>query len=211
VLVGATYNAESFTVHEDVICERSNFVKSAVTKGWAETQSKTVTISEFDAVAFKIYLESLYGHGDEVAKFTSSYIDDLVAASADEKNHDNGQLTVNVLGLAKLWLLGDFLGDIKFQNEVMAGILEESNGGDETVGITAFCYIWNNAAAQSPLHKWADDYKLSTICFDDLEFEDTAGFEYPRSSVMKWLKYYATCAIGPERPQEMELSSYLAE
>jgi hypothetical protein len=209
VLVGATYNAESFTVHEDVICERSNFVKSAVTKGWAETQSKTVTISEFDAVAFKIYLESLYGHGDEVAKFTSSYIDDLV--SADEKNHDNGQLTVNVLGLAKLWLLGDFLGDIKFQNEVMAGILEESNGGDETVGITAFCYIWNNAAAQSPLHKWADDYKLSTICFDDLEFEDTAGFEYPRSSVMKWLKYYATCAIGPERPQEMELSSYLAE
>jgi hypothetical protein len=208
VLVGA--EAESFTVHEDVICERSSFIKSAVTKGWAETQSKTVTVSECEAVAFKIYLESLYGHGDEVAEFTFSYIDDLV--HVDERPHDDGddtELTVHVLGLAKLWVLGDFLGDVRFQNEVMVGILEESNSGDEDVGITVFDYVRNNTAAESPLHKWADDYKLSTMTPETLEFEDGEGFEYPRSSVMSWLKYYASNRGRPDRPREMDLVTYI--
>lgn len=125
MLVGVA--KESFTVHEDIICARSNFFKAAVSKDWKEAGSKTVNLPEQTPAVFKAYLESVYFPNADLLELVKSHAHDLVLNSEDRFKKDI-VLAKAGHGLVKLYLLGDFVGDVLLKNEIIRAIVEGCNG-----------------------------------------------------------------------------------
>jgi hypothetical protein len=60
VLVGADDAAETFTVHEKLICERSEFFHKTLDGDWKEAQDRVVELPKDDPKIFQLYISSLY-------------------------------------------------------------------------------------------------------------------------------------------------------
>jgi hypothetical protein len=101
VCVGNGDDKKDFTVHRSFATKSSNFLQAALKheSGWKENREKRVSITETKPVDFEVYLEWVY---------TSQLI------SRDTKTEqDRGAM------LVRLYILGDFLDDAKFCNNVV--------------------------------------------------------------------------------------------
>ena len=128
VLVGVA--KESFTVHEDIICARSNLFKAAVSKDWKEAGSKTVNLPEQSPAVFKAYLESVYFPIANLLELVEAHADELVPEHQDHfKDKESVIKAKNGHALIKLYVLGSFLGDTLFKNETIKAMVEGWNDG----------------------------------------------------------------------------------
>lgn len=122
VLVGEA--AESFIVHQDLICASSEFFRAAVSQGRTEAEAKKVHLHEQNPAAFNIYLDWLYDGERDVVEMNDlalNYAEELVAA---EERIPERILPSKLSGpaLCKLWVLGDFLDDLEFKKDVVGWI-----------------------------------------------------------------------------------------
>lgn len=59
-VVGQGDNKRDFIVHEELICESSEFFRKALAGNWKETQDRIVKLPEDDPDMFALYLQAVY-------------------------------------------------------------------------------------------------------------------------------------------------------
>jgi hypothetical protein len=60
VVVGGEAKNQTFSVHEGLICSRSDFFKNAMKEPWLEAEERKVSLAEEEPDVFALYLELLY-------------------------------------------------------------------------------------------------------------------------------------------------------
>lgn len=60
VRVGQQPQHKDFTVHEDLICSRSEFFKNAMNGSWRESDERMIPLPEDEPGTFALYLSLLY-------------------------------------------------------------------------------------------------------------------------------------------------------
>ncbi|KAJ5512379.1 hypothetical protein N7463_001931 [Penicillium fimorum] len=126
IMVGAS--KKPFHVHESIICTSSLFFKMAMSGPWKESEEHTIELPEDDPITFAVYSHWLY-----YAK-----IPVIVEDAANEKPSQVSAQEYN--DLAKAYVLGDKLLDVKFQNYAIDAIIERRFTPDAKTGK---CYLPN--------------------------------------------------------------------
>ena len=139
VLVGV--EKARFMIHTDTICARSEFFKAACNEHWQEGQEMVVPLPDAQPETFQMYMDLIFG----------------------SLAYDNESSS---LPLIKLYILSDFLGDVKSRNRAMQLLLSpEQRKCPSTVSVD---FIWKHTAPGCLLRKWAVDMiaaKLGPVHF----------------------------------------------
>ena len=125
VAVGKDDGKESFVVHEDLFSARSTFIKAAVAKGWKEAEEKTLCLPEHRAIVFKCYLEAAYSRNLDLVVLAKENADTIVSDEEDDFDAHPQFRALAKTGhaLVRFYMLGGFLGDVAFKNEVVKAVL----------------------------------------------------------------------------------------
>ena len=189
VLVGE--KEQSFIVHQDIICASSEFFRAAVSKGWQEEETKTVRLREHSPAAFKIYLEWLY-----VGKDGDVDLEALALTYADELIPEDERIPETILprlfaghALCKLWMLGDFLDDEKFNDDVIAWVHNDVHGHQLGQAAAALEFIWENAGdcEKSSLRRLVEDKLFAAMVASWFSMWKAST---PASWLAAWLSTY---------------------
>ena len=161
VFVG--HSKEAFTVHEDIICASSSFFKVAASGGWKEALAKTTVLPDLRGWDFVIYLNWLYTGDVKLVTFIEAEIEaEINVFGAEEPCGEDRRFQIGY-ALCNLWLHGNFLGDWRFESEVMKCIVQEMN--QETIGLKRpeLDLIFNKAPRGSELYEFAIDILFPSV------------------------------------------------
>lgn len=135
VLVSVT--EQRFTVHKDIICTKPKFFTAACRKSWPEGRVKVVRLPEVEPTTFQLYLDWVYS--DNIA------------------TESNG-LPESHKPLVKLYLLGNYLGDMQCRNETMkVPCAHHQDLGSLVPSEKSAHLVWENTTPGSLLRKWLVD------------------------------------------------------
>lgn len=98
----------SYTVHKNLICEHSQFFKTATKQEWLEESQEPIHLPEDDPDVFQVYLHWLYTNTLPTRINTSGWIGNA-----------------EYIQLAKAYVLGDKLQDGDFQDVVIDMIVDK--------------------------------------------------------------------------------------
>ncbi|KAK6443671.1 hypothetical protein LTR95_000498 [Oleoguttula sp. CCFEE 5521] len=134
-------NVASFTVHEELLRQRSSFFEAALSKSWLEKREGVVKLPDADPDTVRKYLHYLY-RGNIVIPSTS-------LAPGAKKGY-----TI----LAKLYVLGEYVQDKQFRkavlDEVITRIVEVGpNGARSYPPNDTVATIYSGTTAGSPARK----------------------------------------------------------
>lgn len=186
MIVGIGDLQETFFVHEDIICERSKFFKAACSKDWLENQDKTVKLPEQEVETFRMYVETVYTEKvDYVA--LAQFLAAMNGKARKRTSEDETQDTAAYLGLCKLWIAADFLGDSKVRNDIIDCVICMT---PKTEGLTweAIFFIASKTAVQAGLHRWLIDFLGRNI--DSYQLGDFLN-GLPAQSIQQLLEWFA--------------------
>jgi hypothetical protein len=158
VLVGD--KKQLFTVYKDVICASSKFFKAACSERWIEGKEKKVSLPEVEPALFRSYVAWLYSGNYQLGVSKDDTVD------AQDSALDTG---------VELYLLGDFLNDIRFRNKVMGKLA--SNDLRRFPTLSKLEKVWERLSPNSLLRKmyvedmimrmsrkrFTDDHKLFPV------------------------------------------------
>ncbi|KAH6010119.1 hypothetical protein HBI67_171860 [Parastagonospora nodorum] len=114
VFVGSQPNFEEFSVHEGLICPRSEFFCNSVKGPWKESEERTVNLSENEPDVFRVYLKYLY---------TGTL---AVKNAACGGNDDSSIVADEYATLSKLFVLAEKLMDEDGKTAILAAISARS-------------------------------------------------------------------------------------
>jgi hypothetical protein len=127
VLVGP--DEVEFTVHKGVVCARSTYFAAACSERWTEgLDTKIIRLIDTEPSTFQGYMDAMY---------------DRLSYSSEKSSRP----------LIKLYILGDFLNDVKLRNRAMT-LLVSLRRCPSYMSIEL---IWANTASGSRLRDWAMD------------------------------------------------------
>ncbi|PSN62885.1 hypothetical protein BS50DRAFT_577772 [Corynespora cassiicola Philippines] len=111
VRVGLDESQETFKVHEDALCDRSEFFRSAMKPEWASQRadSRTVDLPEDDPEAFSLYRTWLYTGKLPV-------LPEHASGAPSPPGGDPSEESYHVLAYA--YVLGERLMDVEFKNAI---------------------------------------------------------------------------------------------
>lgn len=115
VTVGPEDDKESFYVHEDAICDRSEFFRNAMKPEWASLRPnpRVIDLPDDDAAAFALYQQWLYTRQLPILP------DDLEEDSGSSEGYHT---------LAYAYVLGERLMDIDFKNSIASAYVLYARG-----------------------------------------------------------------------------------
>lgn len=173
-------------MHQDIICASSEFFRAAVSKEWKEGETKVVRLHEQIPAAFRIYLERLYASEVDLFGLAVNYVGDLVHAEEQlSKSVLNGRLDAYVL--CKLWVLGDFLSDSHFKNDVISCLHTSFDNHKVCIGKPALHFILANTSSNSTLQKLCRDWYLPGMTVEMVKEHENI---LPPSWMAEWLSRY---------------------
>lgn len=118
-----------------MVCARSKFFKAACSQRWRESRpDKAVRLPDRDPATFQMYMDALYGR----------LVYDKEASSKP---------------LIKLYLLGDFLDDVKLRNRAMELLqLQKCCPSHNTIA-----FVWANTVPGSLIRNWITDVVIPKL------------------------------------------------
>lgn len=133
ILVGK--DEQRFTVHKDIICEKSEFFQAACSQRRREEQEMVVRLPDLRApYMFPVYMDWVY-------------TDDMTLGKE----------------LVELYLLGDVLKDVKLRNKALRLFYRHFNV-DKTTLTTEQCHtVWEHTASDSSIRKMVVDHIATTM------------------------------------------------
>ena len=156
-MVGA--QQEQFTVHQDMICDRSPFFKAACSKGWVEHEARKVNLPDESPEIFQAYLDWAYSQTKDIIRLLKSP-DSLLDSMLDFAIQQDLRLK-----LCRLWILADYLGDSTCKNEVMNNLI--SLHAKPRLIIVRYSavsrVVYERTGNQSKLRKWLVDTLVPMI------------------------------------------------
>ncbi len=143
IAIRVSVDAKLKTWHlpKKLLTTNSTFFAAALDGGFAEQDSKTVTLPEVGAEDFELWVQWLY-------------LGELKYEEDDEPR------LCDYKELVRLWSIGDMLGCPMFQNETVTCIVTAMSGhGTQSHGIQPelVAFIWDTCAPGSKLRKFAID------------------------------------------------------
>jgi hypothetical protein len=136
-----------------MICASSKFFKAACSERWIEGRAKKVSLPEVEPAIFRSYVAWLYS-GDY----------QLEASKDDTTRVKDSALDKGV----ELYLLGDFLNDIRFRNKMMEKLA--SHDLLRVPSLSQLGKLWEHTTPNSPLRKmFVEDFimRMSRKDFTD--------------------------------------------
>lgn len=165
-------------VHKTFATKSSEFIKAALSHDWKEAREKRIPLPETEVVTFEGYLHWLY---------TGQLITD-------------GEGSILLKQQLQLYILGDFLGDNNFCNQVADDILRLFKHEQVVVGTSCMTFsnvqlAWKHTTQGSPLRDLFLGYVCMQISFKAgkwLSFIEEQRDWLPQGFDSELLKYMAT-------------------
>lgn len=139
--IGQGEGQQDFTIHQNLITPVSSFVSLAISKGWKESQERTISFPDDDAEVFSLFQEWLYTHRLDTDVTTS-------------KSRSIERYAL----LVRAYILGDKLGVTDFKDCVIDVIILNLSYSRLFDSHLAH-FVYENTMEDSPLRKlWQDIY-----------------------------------------------------
>lgn len=154
MVVGTGDEQETFSVHQDIICDRSEFFKAACSKNWLENQEKTVRLPEQEVETFRLYLESVYAENVDYT-ILCDFPCEVHTGISELGNEDKFRCREALTKLCRLWVTADFLRDPKLQNDIIdcVAYVLRTNPSVEMVSWNIIRFVTSNIPVQAGLHR----------------------------------------------------------
>lgn len=193
-------------MYEDMICDKSTFFKAACSKDWRENQEKTVHLPEQEAEIIQMYLECVFGEEIDYAVLCNLPITGHDGYQV-VKNEDESKFNLGFLGLCKLYVAADFLGDPRTQNEIIDWIVGFfASTANPRLNGDCLRFIANTSPPHAGLHRWMIKHLSVVLKPSDME---CAVDSLPSASVVSLLKLFAAQRPGHVSvPQPYQSSQY---
>ena len=161
IAVSVGQDEHRFAVHKDVVCAKSQFFHAACSARWSKGGERVVRLPDVEPREFQMYVDW-------------SYTSKLVVED-DESISDRG------MGLARIYLLGDVLDDVKLRNEaarlLSAVVIKHGDLPPRLVRL-----IWENTPTSSLLRKWIVD---TTVLLMDRAYFAQIAAHYPAEFMLE--------------------------
>ncbi|KAI4693273.1 uncharacterized protein J4E88_001644 [Alternaria novae-zelandiae] len=140
VVVGEAPDQRHFSVHEGLICARSEFFRRAMNGKWIESKNRMVRLPEDDPKVFDIYINLLYTG--------------RLATNTLEEPKTNAHLLEEMYVLAQLYVIGEKLLDKATKNSAIQSLLEvsleqDANGKSYPPTINTIISVYQGTCAGS--------------------------------------------------------------
>lgn len=99
-----------------LFCSRSAFFKAARSGNWKEAQEKQIQLPGKRAIFFRVNFESVYDRVTDLSGLAYAVVNEGYI-TWDDPEIKPGSVVLHVL--CELWILGDYLGEVKFKNELV--------------------------------------------------------------------------------------------
>ncbi|KAK5124927.1 hypothetical protein LTR85_001117 [Meristemomyces frigidus] len=164
VLVGQDKTA--FTVHKDIICERSPFFRAACAARWQDSDAeRDVKLIDDDPEVFTLYLQCVYRESATV-DLAEAKVEVATKHNVDECPESDAVFAI----LAEAYILADKLGDTRSCNLIIDEYISCSDQLGCIPTTVDIMPVYENTPSGSPLRALTVDYYL---------------FEAPLSTVVK--------------------------
>ncbi|KAI4634342.1 hypothetical protein J4E83_001660 [Alternaria metachromatica] len=140
VIVGKEPDQQRFSVHEGIMCARSEFFQRAMNGNWTESKERIIRLPEDDPEIFNIYINFLY-----TGNVVTNAIEEPKTAT-----HIVGEMHV----LGRLYVIGEKLQDKATKNSAIKSLLEvayekDANGKIYSPSIDTITYVYRGTCAGS--------------------------------------------------------------
>jgi hypothetical protein len=145
VLVGR--RKQKFVCHKDKLSARSKFFKAACSKKWKEGKQEVLRLPEIKPDTFQLYTDWAYNN---------------VVPPADPSTRP----------LIELYLIGDFLDDVRLRNTTMELLVESVKTHNTFPRADSIKLICDHTTANSPIRAWILD--VAAKYYDRASFAEHA-------------------------------------
>lgn len=180
IVVGKSYEQETFRMHEHHICSRSKFFHSKCSQ-LAGSGEKVIRLRDGDVVCFQQYMECMY---NDAVDFEALIGCETVMIKGVRKAKTPEAGKAAVLSMCKLWDHAYYLRDGKLKNNVMDGLIRMVSVQGFAIGLEAIKFVGRYTKPGTALRRWLVDSLAPTLQPKALEL---CGNEYPSSIVMELL------------------------
>ncbi|KAK4543410.1 hypothetical protein LTR36_005553 [Oleoguttula mirabilis] len=149
VLVGA--HEHRFTVHQDLICDSSDFFKAACNGAWKGAGTKTVTLRDVEQYCFKMYVEWLYDRTVDLFDLAHTCEMEFLEATQDVMPYKPDSIATHIV--CQLWVLADFLGDETLKNSAVDMVERHITLLGRWLRTRTAAYVVDNSTPQSGLRR----------------------------------------------------------
>jgi hypothetical protein len=171
-----------FIVHKDKLTMKSKFFRAACSRNWTERATDTVRLPEVGLDTFQMYTDWVYS-------------DTIVPPEP------------STTALIKLYLLGDFLDDVRLRNATMRLLVASVHTYKTSPRVVSIKSIWNNTAPNSLLRSWIVD--VAARYYDKATFAEHA-VTFPAEFVLQVaLKLLPVQHVGVTGSFLRQVSKYL--
>lgn len=180
IVVGRSYEEETFRIHEHQICERSKFFHSKCSQ-IAGSGEKKINLRDGDVVCFQQYMECLYNDAVDFEALVGCETT-LIKNIRRAKTAEAGKAAV--LRMCKLWDHAYYVRDMKLKNDVMDGLIRMVSVQGFVVGLETIKFVGGYVKPGTALRRWLVDSLAPTLQPRALEL---CGNDYPPTLVMELL------------------------
>lgn len=139
----------TFTIHENLLTARSEFVRLALGGGGEEASTRTIPLPDDDPAVFTIYQQHLY-----TGLIHTRSIDKTSISTVDTKQQETAEYST----LVHAYILGSKLLDTAFKDALIDSIIEKLRA-QHTFDTHLTCLVYENTPPSSPLRRlWIDIY-----------------------------------------------------
>lgn len=151
IVAGTGQAAKEFTVHTTYTTQSSSLIRASLSQDWKEGKEKRIASPEAEPESLEGYLSWVYSRTitlgssqTQCMHCTARSIGGLCTPSTSKE-------------LAQMYVLGDYLGDLRFCNAVMDTWVVAAKAATCIPSPAAVCYVWQQTTAESP---WRELYLL---------------------------------------------------
>jgi hypothetical protein len=147
ISVGEEENGKSFTVHVSVTTKSSEFIQAALSNKWKEGQEKRINFPGTDTGTLEGYLDWLYSQ--------QITLEDVEEPCGICEDHEGSSLCncAHSLGLVKMYVLGDYLNDLRFCNAVMDIIKSAVARSPCVPNFATIAWVWEHTSVDCPVRE----------------------------------------------------------
>lgn len=148
VLVGPNEESKSFTLHEQLAREKSDFINAAFRNEWKESEQNIIRLPDYHPEHFELFLLWIYNH----TIFSSK--------EGDEPVQQLGGVDKEWDRLASAWVLGAYLQAPDFRDAVTDAIIEKLSSCFSKFNQSMHEIIYANTDASAPIRKLIVDIAI---------------------------------------------------
>lgn len=133
-------------MHNSFATKTSKYLQAAIKDDWKEGQEKHVSLTDHEPEALEGYINWLYTK--EITLNNAEKKCEHHGPDRDQASQDSDCIYMHCLDLVKMYILGDYLNDMRFCNAVI-DTLDLMKGC--VTGVDAINWVWSNTMQNNPL------------------------------------------------------------